>query len=227
MTGGFGDNSNEPLIIFDCDGVLIESEAIYIEVDQRILAEFGWHLERDEIIERFVGKSHEHFVGVVETHLGHALPKDWESSHAHLYREACIQGLLPVDGIVEALDAISMANCIASNGRHETMHFTLGLTGLFDRFDGRIFSASDVPRAKPAPDLFLHAASKLGHHPANCVVVEDSPSGVEAALSAGMKVIAYAAGVTPKERLTGEGVTLIGHMSELPHAINQLLTRNF
>ena len=105
------------------------------------------------------------------------------------------------------------------------MHFTLGLTGLLRRFDGRIFSASEVAHDKPAPDLFLHAASVLGHEPSNCVVVEDSSPGVQAALAAGMKVIAYAGGVTPRERLTGTGVTVIDNMSELPQAVEVLLGR--
>ena len=105
------------------------------------------------------------------------------------------------------------------------MHFTLGLTGLLTRFDGRIFSASEVAHGKPAPDLFLHVASVLGHEPSKCVVVEDSSPGVQAALAAGMKVIAYAGGVTPRERLAGTGVTVIDNMSELQQAVEVLLGR--
>lgn len=182
-------------------------------------------LSRDEIIARFVGRSHEHFVKVVEEHIGRSLPKNWEESYRHLYREAFTRDLRPVAGIVEALDAITAPTCVASSGSHEKMHFTLGLTGLLTRFDGRMFSASEVANGKPAPDLFLYVALALGHEPSNCVVVEDSFPGVQAALAAGMKVIAYAGGVTPRERLVGTGVTVIDNMSELPQAVEVLLGR--
>lgn len=213
------------LVIFDCDGVLVDSEVLSIAVAEFILADLGWSMERDEIIARFVGRSDEHFVAVVEDYLGRNLPNDWEDSYQHLYHEAFTRDLQPVPGIVEALDAITVPTCVASNGSHEKMRFTLGLTGLWSRFDGRIFSASEVAHGKPAPDLFLHAASTLGYEPTDCVVIEDSPAGVQAALAAGMKVIAYAGGVTPRERLAGTGVTIVDNMSELPHMVEILLDR--
>ncbi len=101
-----------------------------------------------------------------------------------------------VDGVVEALDAISMPTCVASSSTHERLRFTLGLTGLYDRFEGRIFSATDVSNGKPAPDLFLHAAATLGADPARCAVIEDSRYGVEAARAAGMRAFGYAGGLT-------------------------------
>lgn len=217
--------SSTCLVIFDCDGVLVDSEVLSVAVDELILADFGWPIGRDEIIARFVGRSDEHFVKVVEEHIGRTLPSNWEDSYQHLYHEAFTQDLLPVAGIVEALDVITTPMCVASNGSHEKMSFTLGLTGLWSRFEGRIFSASEVARGKPAPDLFLHASSVLGHLPSDCVVVEDSSVGVEAALAAGMKVIAYAGGVTPREQLVGAGVIVIDDMSELPHTIEALLQR--
>lgn len=103
------------------------------------------------------------------------------------------------------------------------MEFTLTRGGLWSRFEGRIFSASDVAHGKPAPDLFLHAATVLGFEPSSCVVVEDSWAGVQAALAAKMKVIAYAGGITPREQLGGEGVKIIDHMSRLPGAIKTLI----
>ncbi|OIQ73644.1 6-phosphogluconate phosphatase [mine drainage metagenome] len=162
---------------------------------------------------------------VVEEHLGRSLASDWEDTYQHLYREAYVRELQPVDGIIEALDEIKLPTCVASSGSHEKTKLTLGLTGLWPHFAGRIFSASEVKHGKPAPDLFLHAASVLGHEAVQCVVVEDSAPGVQGALAAGMKVIAYAGGVTPRERLEGSGVHLIDNMSQLPHAVSVLLNQ--
>lgn len=211
------------LVIFDCDGVLVDSEVIAIDIDRFVLADLGWPIGRDEIIARFVGRSNEYFVTVVEEHLGRKLPNDWEDSYEHLYREAFEQNLRPVAGIVEALDAITALTCVASSGSHEKIRFTLGLTGLWSRFDGRIFSASEVARGKPAPDLFLHASSTLGYSPSGCVVVEDSLAGVEAALAADMKVIAYDGGVFSRESLDGLGVAIIEDMLELPRTLGALI----
>ena len=105
------------------------------------------------------------------------------------------------------------------------MTFTLGLTGQLDRFEGRLFSATEVAHGKPAPDLFLHAARTMGWDPSSCVVVEDSPYGVDAALAAGMQAIAYTGGVTPAHRLVRPGVTLITDMRDLPTAIAALRGR--
>ena len=210
------------LIIFDCDGVLVDSEVISIAVDEIVLADLGWQIEADEIIARFVGRSHDHFLTVVEEHIGYRLPDDWEDSYQHLYREAMLRDLRPVVGIIDALDMIKIPSCVASNGSHEKMKFTLGLTGLFTRFEGRIFSASEVANGKPAPDLFIHASSSLGYMPSDCVVVEDSVAGVQAALAADMNVIAYAGGVTPREQLEVFGVRIIDHMAELPQSLDDL-----
>ena len=187
----------QTLVIFDCDGVLVDSEIISVTVDQEVLADLGWSISRDEIIERFVGRSHAHFLEVVEEHIGRKLPNDWEDAYQHLYREALARDLQLVDGIVEALNSINRPTCVASNGSHNKMEFTLKLAGLWPRFEGRIFSAA----------------------------VEDSPAGVQAALAANMKVIAYAGGISPRKELIGESVTLIEHMGELPQAIEGLFTK--
>ena len=210
------------LIIFDCDGVLVDSEVISIAVDEIVLADLGWQIEQSEIIERFVGRSHDHFLAVVEEHIGYTLPGDWEDSYQHLYREAMLRDLRPIAGIVDALDLIKIPSCVASNGSHEKMQFTLGLTGLLTRFEGRIFSASEVALGKPAPDLFIHAATTLGYEPSECVVVEDSVAGVQAAVAANMKVIAYAGGVTPRAQLEFAGMHVIDHMSELAPMLEKM-----
>jgi HAD superfamily hydrolase (TIGR01509 family) len=191
------------LVIFDCDGVLVDSERIAIKVDAVVLAKIGWTLTEAEIIERFVGRSDADICRDMSEHLGRQIAPGWDAEYVHLYREAFERELQPVDGIVEALDGIRIPTCVASSGTHERMRFTLGKTGLYERFAGRIFSASEVTRGKPAPDLFLHAAERMGVAPAHCAVVEDSRFGVEAARAAGMRVFGYAGGVTAAARLEG------------------------
>lgn len=215
--------NNRNLIIFDCDGVLVDSEIISVAVDQVVLADLGWALSIEEIIDRFVGRSHAHFLEVVEAHLGRKLPDDWEDAYQYLYRQELAANLKLIDGIADALEAIPHSMCVASNGSHNKMEFTLTRAGLWSRFQGRIFSASDVKRGKPAPDLFLHAAEVLGFAPSECVVVEDSWAGVQAAMAANMKVVAYAGGITRREQLEGEGVVIIDHMPQLPEAIETLI----
>jgi HAD superfamily hydrolase (TIGR01509 family) len=204
------------LVIFDCDGVLVDSERLAVRVDVRVLAELGWELSEQQVIERFVGRSDAFFVAEIEAHLGRRLPPDWEEPFQHLYRDVFAAELTPVDGVVEALDQITLPTCIASSGSHEKMRYTLGLTGLYDRFAGRIFSVSEVARGKPAPDLFLHAAAQMGVDPAACVVVEDSRYGVEAARAAGMRALGFAGGLTPAEHLQGPRTLIFSDMRKLP-----------
>jgi len=203
-------------VIFDCDGVLVESERIAVRIDVVVLAKLGWALSEAEVIERFVGRSDEYMVGEIERELGHTLPAGWEAEFAPLYREAFEAELAPVDGIVDALEQLELPTCVASSSSHERIRYTLARTGLLERFDGRIFSAGDVANGKPAPDLFLHAAAAMGALPSACAVVEDSRWGVDAARAAGMRVFAYAGGVTPRERLEVDGAVVFDDMRRLP-----------
>ena len=204
------------LVIFDCDGVLVDSEWIAVRIDAVVLERLGWPLSEAEIIERFVGRSEAYMTGEIERAIGRPLPAGWEGEFTPLYREALEAELTPVDGVVAALDRISTPTCVASSSTHERLHFTLGLTGLLERFEGRIFSSTDVVHGKPAPDLFLHAAAALGADPARCAVVEDSFYGVEAARAAGMQAFGYAGGLTPAERLAGPATVVFDQMHELP-----------
>jgi HAD superfamily hydrolase (TIGR01509 family) len=204
------------LVILDCDGVLVDSEKIAVKVDAVVLAGLGWPLSEDEIVERFVGRSLADVGAAIEQHLGRPLPEDWASRNRHLYLEAFERDLTPVDGVVEALDALTLPTCVASSSSHEGLRHTLGLTGLYERFAGRIFSSADVARGKPAPDLFLHAARSLGVAPDRCVVVEDSRYGVEAARAAGMRSYGYCGGLTPAAWLEGPGTTVFDDMRDLP-----------
>jgi HAD superfamily hydrolase (TIGR01509 family) len=204
------------LVIFDCDGVLVDSERIAVRIDAVVLDRLGWALTEAEIIERFVGRSEAYMVSEIEAAIGRPLEHGWDAEFVPLYRDALAAELEPVDGIVDALDAISIPGCVASSSSHERLRFTLGLTGLLDRFDGRIFSATEVANGKPAPDVFLHAAATLGADPARCAVVEDSRYGVEAARAARMHAFGYAGGLTTAERLAGPATTVFHDMRELP-----------
>jgi HAD superfamily hydrolase (TIGR01509 family) len=209
------------LVIFDCDGVLIDSERLAVKVDVLVLRELGWPLSEAEVIERFVGRSDRDTQAAIEAHLGRKLPAGWEERFQPLYEQAFAAELAPVQGVLEALDRVTLPSCVASSGTHEYLRHMLGLTGLYERFAGRIFSAEDVPRGKPAPDLFLHAADRMAAEPARCVVVEDSCSGVEAARAAGMRALAFAGGLTPGELLEGPDTIVFEDMRELPRLLDQ------
>ena len=205
------------LVIFDCDGVLVDSERLAVRTEAQILAGLGWPLTEADIVERFVGRSAAYMHQEIERRLGRSV--DWDTEFEPRYREVFERELVAVPGIVEALDAISTPVCVASSGSHDKMRFTLGRTGLFDRFDGRIFSADQVAHGKPAPDVFLFAADRMDASPDRCAVVEDSVSGVAAGLSAGMVVFAFAGGVTSAEMLSREGAVVFEDMRELPALI--------
>ncbi|MGI5288777.1 HAD family hydrolase [Nonomuraea polychroma] len=206
------------LVIFDCDGVLVDSEPISVRVGTAALRRLGWTIDEAEYAERFVGCTNEYWAEQV----GETPPGWWEQVYAE-YAAAIKAELCVVEGIEEALDRLTVPSCVASNGRHTTIRRSLEITGLTERFAGRVFSAEDVAEGKPAPDLFLHAAATMGVTPERCVVVEDSPFGVMAAVSAGMRCLAYAGGLTPVTRLTGLGATALFHdAAKLPDLVSSL-----
>ncbi len=199
------------LVIFDCDGVMVDSERLTIEVESRLITALGWPLAPGEVAERFLGRSDSYMVTEIEAVIGRAIP-EWRSEYECELRRAFTRELKPVDGVPDLLETLDVQTCIASSGTHEKMALTLGLTGLWDHFDGRIFSVNEVGRGKPAPDLFLHAAASMEAAPDRCLVIEDSPSGIEAALAADMRCVAYAGGLIPMERLERFGVPIIHDM---------------
>jgi len=214
------------LLILDNDGVLVDSEPIAVRLDAQILSELGWSMTPDEVVERFTGRSEAVLLDAAEAYLGRPLPAGWAEARRQRFRTAFEAELRPVAGIVEALDAIAglgIATCVASSGSHEKIEHSLCLCGLLARFAGRIFSGTEVAHAKPAPDLFLHAAAEMGVEPAGCVVVEDSEAGVEAARAAGMRVLAYAGSVTSAERLAG-ATEVFDDMRRLPDLLARLAT---
>lgn len=189
------------LVIFDCDGVLVDSDRISLRVQAEQLRALGLSVSYGDCVRDFLGLGMPATLRIVEQRLGRAVPQRWVDDLDLAVRRAFESELVAVPGIVDALDAISVPTCIASSGSHEKMRFTLGLTGLYGRFAGRIFSADEVAQGKPAPDLFLHAAASMGVGAAECLVVEDSPVGIAAAKAAGMRALGFAASA-PEERLT-------------------------
>jgi HAD superfamily hydrolase (TIGR01509 family) len=202
------------LVIFDCDGVLVDSERLAIRTEAEVLFHLGWPLTESEIVERFVGRSASHMQHVIEEHLGR--PVDWEAEFEARYEEVYAHELLPVPGVAEVIRQITVPMCVASSGSHEKMRFTLGITGLLDVFGERLFSVDDVENGKPAPDVFLHAAEMMGVSPDRCAVVEDSVAGVTAGLASEMTVFAFAGGVTNAARLSIGTAIVFDDMHELP-----------
>ena len=218
-----------PLIIFDCDGVLVDSETISNEVTTQLLNELGWNISFEETVERFMGRRMDECLTLMQTHLKRPLPADFVQRMNTLRNERFQTELKPVAGIqtvLESLDATSFMTCVASSGQHEKMRLTLSLTGLWSYFEGRIFSASEVARGKPYPDLFLYASEQMGVPVKHCVVIEDSLAGVQAASAAGMQVLAYAAHSSADgvAKLTASGATAFHDMHELPDLLTTFRT---
>jgi HAD superfamily hydrolase (TIGR01509 family) len=207
------------LVLFDCDGVLVDSEHIAVRVEAEFLTELGWPLSEADIVERFMGRSDRFMDDAITAELGDRLPADWRDQLQQRYRAAWAAELKPVDGVLEALDQITIPTCVASSGSHDKLAFTLRHTGLYDRFEGRIISGYEVANAKPAPDLFLHAAARMGVDPGACAVVEDSRFGVQAARAAGMRAFGYAGGLTQADRLEGPDTVVFHDMRELPRLL--------
>ena len=209
------------LVIFDCDGVLVDSEPLACASFSRALKAQGLDWSVEETMRRLMGLSLKTSLEICEAELGRKLPGDFlEKMQAVTYQTFRDAPLQPVSGVkdaVTALQAAGLNTCVASSGAPEKMRFTLGLTGLWDLFDGRIFSASQVPRGKPFPDLFLHAALSMNVQPFDCVVVEDSVPGVQAARAAGMKAFAYAGEpYANRDALRQAGGQVFDDMKQLP-----------
>lgn len=207
------------LVIFDCDGVLVDSEPLALRINADMLAELGWQLTDEEIIDRFVGRSMASNVRVIEEHLGHAVPAVWIDRFRDRVTAAHEEHLTEIAGVREALTDITASGlrvCVASSGRPDRIRHSLALVGLSDVFGDAIFSATQVAHGKPAPDLFLLAAATLTTEPARCAVIEDSRYGVQAARAAGMYAYGYAGGLTPATWLEGPRTTVFTDMRKLP-----------
>ncbi|MCL2393628.1 MAG: HAD family phosphatase [Acidimicrobiaceae bacterium] len=207
------------LVIFDCDGVLVDSEPLAARVNAELLGELGWHVSEEELARRFIGTSASHFRAEVEAHIGRPVPESWDARFRDRFEELAETDLASVKGVKEVvagLAALGVPRCVASNSRRVRVLWMLRRTGLMEYFsEAHVFSGRDVAAPKPAPDLFLHASAVLGVAPAGAVVVEDSRFGVEAAKRAGMVVFGYAGGLTPASDLV-EATEVFEDMAQLP-----------
>jgi HAD superfamily hydrolase (TIGR01509 family) len=206
------------LVIFDCHGVLVDSDRISLRIQAERISALGLEMSYEECVRDFLGLGMPATLRILAERLGQPVPDGWEAELDVAVRDGFRRELTPVPGIVKALERIELPACVASSGSHEKMRLTLGLTGLWDRFAGRIISADEVERGKPAPDLFLHAASRLSTPPERCIVVEDSPFGIAAAKAAGMSALGFAA-ATPAARLDGANAVFTA-MEDLPGLIS-------
>lgn len=205
------------LVVFDCDGVLVDSEPIANEVLAERLATVGLELSVAEVMDRFVGRTREGCIALAGELLGRPLPAGFAADWDHALYTRLRRELRPVEGVLEVLEGLDRPYCAASNSSRQRLRLGLEAAGLWDRFEGRAFSAEEVARPKPAPDLFLHAAARMATAPGRCVVVEDTPTGVRAGVAAGMTVLGYAAAPhADRAGLEAAGARLFERMADLP-----------
>ena len=206
------------LVIFDCDGVLVDSETIVCRVVAEEMTKLGMPATVEELDEQFSGRPSQDCILDIETRYGGPLPQSYFNATERRIRESFHTELEAVAGIHEVLEKLQstdLQTCVASSGPHAKMQITLNKTGLWEYFDGRIYSADDVGRGKPWPDLFLHSAAQFDIAPEHCLVVEDSIAGVKAAVSAGMPVIGYSQNGARARQLEAEGARVINDMQLL------------
>lgn len=186
---------NHDLIIFDCDGVLIDSEVISAQMLIAELAGYGVNISREFVSRRFLGRSYPTVLKEIRETFGVALPDRFEADYRARLLAAFSRGLKVMPGVVPVLQALDRPYCLATSSSPERVRMSLALVGLNHHFDdSRIFTASRVARGKPAPDLFLLAAAEMGFEPARCLVIEDTETGIRAARAAGMTVWRFVGG---------------------------------
>jgi HAD superfamily hydrolase (TIGR01509 family) len=200
---------------------LVDSERVANHLLVELIRPFGIEMDGEEATRRFKGAKMANIISELETLRGQPLPDDFVPMYRAEMHTAFERELEPVEGIIDALEAISNPKCVASSGPVEKMEVTLISTGLAKYFHGRIFSSYVINSWKPAPDLFLHAAREMGFGPENCIVVEDSVFGVEAARSAKMDILCYCEDSDGKD-MSEQGTKVFHKMSELPKLIQDL-----
>ena len=216
-------DSSFDLVIFDCDGVLVDSERVANEVFARVLDEVcGLQFTLDEMFDTFVGHSRDQCLSKIEAIIGEPPPPELDRRYQQDINRALAESVAAIDGVEAVLEELALPCCVASSGSHDKMRMTLGKTNLMRFFDGRIFSTSDVERGKPHPDIYLHAAQTMGvDNPARCLVIEDSPIGVTGAVAAGMKVFGFAE-LMPAPKLHASGAhQVFERMRDLPDLISR------
>jgi HAD superfamily hydrolase (TIGR01509 family) len=181
------------LIIFDCDGVLVDSEVLSCRCLSEALAGYGIHLGLDQALDQFVGRS---MTAVLEYYeaKGRLIPEQFSAELRAGVRAAFLSALCPIDGVGSVLEGLQIPHCVASSSDFDRVSFSLSLTGLAPHFDSRLYTSQMVEHGKPAPDLFLYAAEKMRTDPRRTLVIEDSVSGVTAGKAAGMTVWGFVGG---------------------------------
>lgn len=206
-------------ILFDCDGVLVDSEAITNTVLVEMAAEVGLLLDKTFTEKAFLGKSLNYIFQYFESQIKHPLPENFEQDFRARTFERFKTDIKPIAGIHDLLNKIEVPYCVASSGPLSKIELNLKITGLFEKFKGRMFSCYDIGKWKPDPAIFLHAAQQMGFSPAECVVVEDSVSGVQAAKGGGFKVYGFAKGNAIE--LSNAGAITFTSMEELYGLLQQ------
>jgi beta-phosphoglucomutase-like phosphatase (HAD superfamily) len=213
------------LVIFDCDGVLVDSEVISGRAHADALTRHGYPITADQVLERFLGLSDREARRIIEAETGRSLPSDFEAE----VKQATLHAgdLRAVAHVGEAIAAIGLPKCVASSGTHEKIRHGLGCAGLYDVLAPHIFSATEVERGKPAPDLFLFAAARMRTAPQRCLVIEDSVPGVTGAVAAGMTVLGFHGGSHCRPdtggKLRAAGATSVfADMRQLPDLIGRI-----
>ncbi len=209
-------------VVFDCDGVLVDSEPLSMQVTQRVVADLGWHVELDVLGELLTGCSHEFYVEQIEQNIGRRLEPGWDDPYQGWLERELRAALTAVPGIHSAVAGIDLPTAIASNSTQARIRLSLEIVGLLAHFDGSIVSADDVAEGKPAPDLYLKAADLIGVPPDRCVAIDDSPFGVLAAQRAGMFVLAFARSAQPGRLPAGDRTHVFDDMSQLPDLLHRL-----
>ena len=213
------------LVIFDCDGVLVDSEPLSNTVFARALNREGLDWTVEETMRRLMGRSVKACVEIIEGLLARQLPEDFvhrlQAETLQAFRDSPLQPVPDINEAIDKIEAAGVRTCIASSGGFDKMEVSLGVTGLLSRFEGRIFSSSQVSRGKPFPDLFLHAAISMNEQPVDCVVVEDSVPGALAAKAAGMRVLGYVgAPHADRDTMGAAGAFLFNDMKQLPELVH-------
>jgi HAD superfamily hydrolase (TIGR01509 family) len=214
------------LVIFDCDGVLVDSEVISCRAHAETLTRHGFPITPDGVLKRFLGVSDREARRIVESEIGRALPETFEAEVKHATLSFYADDLNAIAHVGEAIAALNLPKCVASSGTTEKIHRGLTCAGLYDQLAPHIFSATQVKRGKPAPDLFLFAAAQMGANPARCVVIEDSVAGVTGARAAGMTVLGFYGGshctAEHEDMLRQAGAAMtFADMRQLPDLIAQ------
>ncbi len=205
------------LVIFDCDGVLVDSEPVSNRIFAECFQEIGIPISYEIAVRDYVGLSLKSCFAHIEANYGKPIPDGFEADMQGRTMTAFLQDLRAVPGVREAIGEIRAAGakiCVASSGEHEKMQVSLGVTGLWHLLSPDIFSATDVARGKPHPDLFLHAAKRMSVAPDRCAVIEDSPPGVQAATAAGIAAFGYTGGELAKP-LACHGAREFSDMADL------------